>query len=317
MTVLGEIDSAQLGQTLMHEHLVSSMVGIPENYPQLYVENMESIVEKDLAGMKADGFASVVEATPFDLGRDPKALKRLAEKSGMNIIACTGFFLEPAHMLGTYTADQFAGLFVDDLTKGMAGTNIKAGIIKTAMDTEGPTPGREIIHRAVARASLQTGARIMLHSYPQTEMGRHQVRLMREEGIDLSRVKIDHCLESTDMDYLRWLYDQGCWLGVDRIPIIIDSKHYAVSTETRIKTIKRMLDAGFSDRMLLSHDFMSTSTLYDHMPPEEFRHIRSLNPQRFSFLTSVAFPQIEQMGGNVEKLWRILSENPRRFFEGP
>ncbi len=316
MTVLGPITTDQLGQTLMHEHIYSSSIGIPENYPQLYVEGVDEQVQKDLAAMKADGFQTVVEATPFDLGRDPVRLKLAAQKSGMNIIACTGFFEQPHPLLGDYSADRFASLFVDDLQKGMAGTDIKAGIIKTAMDKEGPTPGRELIHRAVARAALQTGARVMLHSYPQTEMGRHQIRIFKEEGVPLSQIKIDHCLETTDMDYLCWLADQGVWLGVDRIPLIIGSKQYAVAAETRVRTIKRMLDAGLAERMLLSHDFMSTSTYYDHLPVGEAEFVAKLNPLRFSYLTQEAFRKIGEMGGDVGLLWKILRENPKRFFEG-
>lgn len=316
-TVTGPIESTRLGFTLMHEHLVSSQTGIPENYPQLYREDAYGQVLRDLAQMKENGISTVVEATPFDLGRDAPMLRRVAAKSGVNIIACTGFFMEPAPMLGSYSAAAFARLFIDDATKGIAGTDIKAGIIKTAMDKEGPTPGRQLIHRAVAIAARETGLPVMLHSYPQEEMGRHQLRFMREEGLDLSRVKVDHCLETTDMDYLRWLYDQGCWLGVDRLPIITGAGNYCVATETRIKTMHRMLEAGFADRMLLSHDFMSTSTYFDHQAtPEAQQYIDGLNPHRFMFLQKVAFPQLEAWGVSHDLLMKIVTENPRRFFDG-
>jgi len=316
-TVTGNVKTEDLGFTLMHEHLVSSCAGIPENYPQIYIEDCFGRALKDLKEMKENGIDTVVEATPYDLGRDVKMLKRLSEASGVNIIACTGFFLEPSPMLGALTVRQFAQLFIDDITKGIAGTGIKAGIIKTAMDKEGPTRGREIIHRAVAIASNETGMPIMLHSYPQAEMGRHQLRILKEENVNLERVKIDHCLETTDMDYLCWLGSQGCWLGVDRLPLITDENTYAVATETRIKTIKKMIDAGLSDRMLLSHDFMSTSTMFDHMPSErEQEYIYGINPERFLFLQKRAFKVLGEMGISEKTLTKICIDNPRRFFEG-
>lgn len=315
-TVCGPIGTEQLGFTLMHEHLVSSQPGIAENYPQLYIDGAYERVLQDLNEMKANGVSTVVEATPFDLGRDAPMLRRLSQASGVQVIACTGFFQEPSPMLGAYTPKQFARLFIDDATRGIAGTDIRAGILKTAMDLEGPTAGREVIHRAVAIASNETGLPILLHSYPQGEMGRHQIRFLKEEGACLERVKIDHCLETTDLDYLSWLYDQGVWLGVDRLPLVTGEGNYAVATETRIKTIKRMLDAGMGDRILLSHDFMSISTFFDHMPTEHAQqYIYGLNPQRFSFLQKVVFPKLEEMGVDPQELQRICTENPRRFFE--
>ncbi len=315
-TVLGEVPVEQLGFTLMHEHLVSSAPGIPENYPQLYIDNLYDIVTKDLREIKANHISTVVEASTYDLGRDVKMLKRVSEDTGVNVIACTGWFQDVSPMLGTYSIDKFASLFIDDLTKGIGQTKIKAGILKAAMDIEGPTPGRELLHRAVARASLATGVPIMLHSYPQGEMGRHQLRFLKEEGVALERVKVDHCLETTDMDYICFLAEQGCWLGVDRLPRISTPGNYAVETETRIKMIKRMIDAGLADRMLLSHDFMSTSTLFDHLPAGDQEYVNSLNPERFLFLTKVVLPKVVEMGIDLEVLKKICFDNPRRFFEG-
>lgn len=316
-TVLGTVPTEQLGLTLMHEHIVSSAPGIAENYPQMYIKDAFDVAMKDLGVMKAHGVRTVLDATPYDLGRDVKMLKALSEKSGLNIICCTGFFLEPSPFLGCYSKNELAALFIDDVRKGIAGTGIKAGIIKTAMDKEGPTPGRVLVHRAVAVTANETGLPIMLHSYPQGEMGRHQIRIMQEEGVDLERVKIDHCLETTDMDYLSWLYDQGCWLGVDRLPLHIQEGCYAVSTIARIRTIKRMLDAGMGDRMLLSHDFMSLSTCYDHLRSDEEReYYRKLNPERFAFLQDVAFKQLVEWGEDEQRLTDLCIDNPRRFFEG-
>lgn len=314
-TVTGKLDVAKLGFTLMHEHLVTSSSGIPETYPQLYKPDTYEQVMADLNEMKANGISSLVEASTFDLGRDAKMLKRVSQDSGINIIACTGWWQEISPNMGYFSIDKYASLFVDDLTKGISGTDIKAGILKAAMDKEGPTPSRELIHRAVARASIQTGTPIMLHSYPQAEMGRHQLRFLKEEGVPMQRVKVDHILETTDMDYITYLVDQGCWLGVDRLPLITTPGIYAVATETRIKTIKNMIDAGFADRMLLSHDFMSTSTLFDNMKPDDQKYVDGLNPDRFLFLPKVVIPKLIRMGVKEEVLHSICYDNPRRFFE--
>jgi len=61
--------------------------------------------------------------------------------------------------------DQFAQLFAREVREGIEGTDIKAGILKSASDFGGVTPDNEVILRGVARAHSMTGAPIMLHSY--------------------------------------------------------------------------------------------------------------------------------------------------------
>ena len=318
-TVTGQITPAMLGKTLMHEHIISSAAGIPENYPNLYRKDAEDVILTDLADMKAHGIATVVDANCFDLGRDVKTMKKMSEMSGVQIIACSGFFMEPFPMLGDFTAKDFAEGFIHEILNGVGDTGIKPGILKTAMDTEGPTRGREVIHRAVGIASKELGFPVMLHSCPEKEVGRWQLKFLKEEGADLHRVKVDHCLETNDLEYLKWLCEQGVWLGVDRLPRVCNEEESRKfpSIPDRVKMIKRMLDAGLGERMLFSHDFMCTSTFFDHQESEEDqKFISGMNPQRFGFLQDSIFSQLEELGVDREMLEKMLEENPKRFFEG-
>ena len=201
----------------------------PENYPELYVDGYYEMALRDLKALKDNGIDTIVDTAPFDLGRDYKTLHSLAQDSGMNIIATTGFFLDLSPMLGTYNADQLARCMVKDLTKGMGGTTIKAGMIKAVMDMEGPTKGRELQHRAAAIASNETGRPVFMHTLAFKETARHQLGFLKAEGINMDRVKVDHCLETTDIDYIKWIADQGVWLGVERLPRIALAGDYACS----------------------------------------------------------------------------------------
>ena len=82
----------------------------------------------------------------------------------------------------------------------------------------GVKPQEEVVLRGVARAHLRTGAPIMLHSYPAGQVGKQQLAILREEGVDPKRVKVDHSNDTTDVEYLSWLMEQGCYLGLDRYP---------------------------------------------------------------------------------------------------
>ena len=143
----------------------------------------------------------------------------------------------PFSFLTNISADQFAQLFIREIQEGIAGTKIKAGILKAASDAAGVLPGEETILRAVARAHLQTKVPIMLHSYSVHEVGRRQLAILKEEGVDMKSVNVGHANDTTDIEYLTWLLDQGCYLGMDRFPF-----HYA-STPARAKTIKTLIDA--------------------------------------------------------------------------
>jgi len=154
-SVLGPLDTADLGFTLMHEHLVVSAPGVPQDYPELLGAGfMERIVNR-LTEAKEGGVDTVVDATTLDLGRDVDMLAEASRMSGVNIIACTGWWLDMPRFLAGVSADQFARLFVREIQEGIAGTGIKAGILKAASDMEGVTPAGEEVLRGVARAHLQ------------------------------------------------------------------------------------------------------------------------------------------------------------------
>lgn len=314
-TVLGTVGTDKLGSVLMHEHICTSSMGIAVHYPQMYAAGYEDRIISDLNAMKENGIETVVDATPVCLGRDVRVLERVSKKTGVNIIATTGWWgCEPPY-LGPSTAEQWARCFAEDITKGCDGTDIKAGFLKAAMDKEGPTEWKKKIHYAVGMAQLETGAKIMLHTYCPTETPRFQLQLLREAGVELNNVVVGHIPETTDLDFVRWIYDQGVWLGMDRLPIVMLPGSYAVATETRIKFIKTMLEAGMGDRMLFSHDFMSASTLYDNQPEEVREYVEKQCPHRFLFLKKHVFAKLGEMGVDPEYLWKLTIDNPRKFFD--
>ena len=165
-SVLGPIDSSELGFTLMHEHVMISASGLSRHYPALLGPDKETRAIASLKKAKAAGIQTMLDATTFDLGRDPELLKEVSEGSGVNLINVTGWWLDVPRFLQGVGPNQMADEFVKDIQEGFRGTNIKAGMLKCAADFEGVTRPLETMARAVARAHLQTGVPIMVHSYP-------------------------------------------------------------------------------------------------------------------------------------------------------
>ena len=173
-TVLGPLETDKMGVTLMHEHLLGATAGISQFYPEFLGPDYKDRIIKWLIYSKEGGINTVVDADTLDLGRDVNVLAEVSAKSGVNVIAATGWNVETPSFLGKFTADQYAQIFIRDIQVGMEGTNIKAGIIKSAADFEGVTPSGERVLRGAARAHLATGTPIMLHSYSPAQVGRNR-----------------------------------------------------------------------------------------------------------------------------------------------
>jgi len=169
------------------------------------------------AGMEQWGYSTLVDMTPCEVGRHPELMKQVAQNTGANVIAVTGFFPERMGVPYWYrrqTVDELTEFYARDLTEGMvfAGcqTDIKAGAIKIATGQESVNPmpspigpnGRRIhqyedrLIRAAGRAQKTTGCCINTHTDPMdytvTNPGIEQIDIIEEEGGDPTKVIIGH-----------------------------------------------------------------------------------------------------------------------------
>ncbi len=311
-TVLGPISVEDLGFTLMHEHVMVSASGLIDSYPDLLGPEREHKAIAALKRARAEGINTIVDATTFDLGRKATLLEKVSRESGVHIINVTGWWLDVPRFLSGVSANQMAREFIRDVEEGFRGTSIKAGILKCAADFEGVTPDLEVMARAVARAHVHTGLPIMAHSYPTGQVARRQIEIFREEGVDLTRVKIDHCNDTTDIEYLKWILDQGCYLGLDRYPGRLVSPHM------RTVTMKNLIDAGYAERLCPSHDCICLAILKenpDGSMPDEHDFARH-NPDQYLYMKRRVIPELKAMGVNDATIDTLFVDNPRRFFKG-
>ena len=132
-SVTGPVDSADLGFTLMHEHVLVAASGLTQSYPDLLGPNYEERAIECLKKAKAHGIDTMLDATTFDLGRDPRLLQRVAAASSVNLINVTGWWLDVPRFLHGVGANRMADEFIRDLTEGFHGTDIKAGMLKCAL----------------------------------------------------------------------------------------------------------------------------------------------------------------------------------------
>ena len=323
-TVRGEIDGALLGQTLMHEHVLNITAEVARDYPDLsWTKDKEAVLRSvvdQLRDVKARGIDTIVDCTAFGHGRDVDALQRINEQVDLNIIACTGiytydylpFFFQyghPVRRVDGKDVDILTEMFVRDVTDGIAGSGVRAGMIKTATDHAGVTPNIERILRAVARAHRATGAPITTHTTVATRNGLDQQRIFAEEGVDLGRVVIGHSGDSTDLDYLRALLDAGSTIGADRFGLYLPDIGMPVM-ETRVHTLAQLCAEGYGDRIVLSHDV----TCYGDWLPRDLGG-GSLTDWVQTHISDKVVPALVEAGVAAEQVDQMLVGNPRRILE--
>ena len=307
-TLRGPIDTAELGFTLMHEHVFVLSQGVPENFPSVWDEAKEIAAARgtltDLAGL---GVGTIVDLTVLGLGRNIPRLLETAGDVPLNIIVATGVYTynELPQFFHNRDADVMADLFVGDITVGIQGTDVKAAVLKCATDEPGVTRGVEKVLRACARAHRRTGAPISTHTHPATRRGLEQQAIFEEEGVDLSRVVIGHSGDSEELDYLQELMKRGSLIGMDRFGI-----DRLLSTEKRVAVIARLCELGFAGQMVLSHD---ANCYFDWYPLEL---VKTAAPNwQFRHISEDVLPALRAAGVSEEQIEQMTVDNPRRFFE--
>jgi len=313
-TARGPIDTADLGVTLMHEHVFVLSPEIHQNYPQVWGDEArrEADAVERLNRLKARGVDSIVDLTVIGLGRYLPRIARIAEQTDINIVVATGVYTYHDvpmyfHFSGPQTpiGEPMVDMFVSDIEEGIAGTGIRAAILKCATDEPGLTPDVERILRAVAQAHRRTGVPISTHTHAPTRRGLDQQRVFAEEGVDLSRVVIGHCGDTTDIDYLEELIDNGSYIGMDRFGL-----DTLLAFEDRVDTVAKLCERGHADRMVLSHD---ASCFIDWLPEDL---VATAMPNwHYLHIHDDVIPALKARGVTDEQLRTMLVDNPRRIFE--
>jgi phosphotriesterase-related protein len=306
-TVSGPIDTADLGFTLMHEHIIVESPGVKENFP---VVDRKAEIETAAAKLKdamTRGVRTLVDLTPGDW-RDIPFVKEVVARSEMQVIVATGIYWEVPHHFRRETGrsvDYIADLFIRDIRDGIMDTGVKAAIIKCATDEPGVTQDVERILRASAKAHRATGVPISTHTHAASEVGLAQQDVFESEGVDLSRVVIGHSGDSEDTGYLRKICDRGSYIGMDRFGIDI-----FLENDKRVATIVRMCELGYAEKMVLSHD---ASCYFGWVDPPLREKI--LPNWHFNHISDKVIPALMQAGVTEEQIKTMTADNPRHIFE--
>ncbi|MBE5868428.1 MAG: phosphotriesterase-related protein [Lachnospiraceae bacterium] len=341
-SVCGQLSREQLGVVTTHEHVLLDLTAFYQALPVPGVEDPASqkvemwnlgILSRDCYALKDNllltdeetqtreilqfklaGGDTVVDASLPGIGRDPVALRRIAEKTGLNIIMGTGFYVGETHpeQLATMTDRQVADLMVKELTEGADGTDVKAGYIGEIGISEIFDDKERKILRAAALAQKDTGVAINVHINPWTVNGLEAADILLDAGVAPDRICISHIDVENREDYVFGLLEKGVYVEFDNF-----GKEYYIRREVRnsgyglfvhdterVSFLKKLIEAGYLDQILLSCDVCLKNLLhtyggwgYDHV------------------LTNI-IPMMEDAGITQEQIKTLLVENSANWLLG-
>ncbi|MEU4317620.1 phosphotriesterase-related protein [Nocardia fluminea] len=314
-TVLGEISTDNLGTTLMHEHIFVLSPDSRINWVRDWNEHEQILnAVTRLEQLHATGVHTIVDPTVDGLGRDIHRIQTVAEQvPGLNILVATGVYTyNDVPQYFSYRGpnpykdlpEPMIEYFVRDITEGIQGTDVKACLLKCAIDEQGMTAGVERVLRAVAAAHRITGTPIMVHTHPATQTALTVQHVLDSEGVPPSAVQLAHSGDTTDVDHLSELAEAGYLLGMDRFGIDV-----VLGFDDRVSTVAEMCRRGYAANMVLSQDAMCHSDwiapeLLDLLPNWHYQHV----------LRDVV-PALAEHGVDQGDITAMLVGNPRRWFE--
>jgi phosphotriesterase-related protein len=313
-TYRGPTSPDDLGPTLIHEHIFVRNPELEANLPDAEWDPdtaVETAVQ-ELAGLHALGIRTIVDLTVPGLGRDTRLVAQVAERAPVNLVAATGWYTP--NVLPTFfqfhgpgrqidRTDPLIELFVRDINEGISGTGVRAGMIKVMTDTDGITADVARVMTAAAIAHQETGAPITTHSHPASRNGLLQQGFLGQRGVAPDRIVIGHCGDSEDLGYLRELMDSGSTIGMDRFGM-----EQVLSDERRVRTLLSLLEMGYADRMVISHD----AAFYSHVTPPSWR-ARAAPRWRMDTISRSILPMLRKAGVSGDLIEQMMVRNPRRI----
>lgn len=339
-TVTGEINKAELGITLPHEHLLidlRNLVSKPEKkdnplfYQKLNIKNRYAVYSDPYAVLdnavisdfsvalyevqsfiKSKG-KSIVDVTLKDIGRNPALLKKLSVKSGVNIIMGCGYYVGSSfdETISNKTEKNITEEILNDIYEGAQGTDIKAGVIGEIGTSEIITPDEWKVVKAAGNAAKISGKGIHIHTSLWGTNGLKISQLLKKIYVKPEKIAINHIDVDIKEDYILKLLDEGVFIEFDNF----GKEFYMPARETglikgkfaydfeRAKFIKKLIEKGYEKQLLITNDICLKSMLV------------SYGGNGYGHIINNIIPMLKDIGVNERSIQQIIIDNPANFLD--
>ncbi|WP_269523573.1 hypothetical protein [Coraliomargarita parva] len=305
-TVLGPVAAEDLGPTLIHEHILCSSLSLYHYFGERWFRRedvIQTATNKLRRLAQRHGVRTVVDGTPLNLTRDLRLLAEVSRRSGVHLVASTGFYYYDDFSYSRFPAEDLASYLVDECKYGAEDSSIRPGILKCAV--EEMTSAARYLLEAVGRAQSATGLPLFVHTAP-TRRNTHEVLdLLQSAGATLGKIIVGHCGDTDNISYVREILARGCWVEIDRLrrnqPEVLARKAAMVAS----------LAEDWLHRLLISHDYIC----YDNLQDEKTRHrsepFEDADYDGLCLIHDEVLPMLRCDGIEEEQVQQLLCINPR------
>jgi phosphotriesterase-related protein len=344
-TVLGEIDAADLGVVLPHEHLVANVAGqwlapagdddalrealapvTPDRYarsqldPNFYRSVLgvtdPAVAVEELAPFAAAGGGTVVDVTPAGLGRDAAALAAISRLAGVHVVMGCGEYVERSHspFVRVCSAEQIRDVLLAEIAEGVGTTGIRPGIIGEIGSGNPMTDDERKVLRGAAMAQRESGLALNIHRtvFPELHAALEALDLVLAEGVDPSRVVMSHCDERPEPEFALEVGRRGAWIELDTFGM----EHWAANWRHPSGRVRRSYDHDRVEILLRALDAGHGERLLISQDVCMQTMLRRHGGGGYAHIDADIVGRLLDAGLSEGDIHRIRVDNPRRMLTG-
>ncbi|MBP0616832.1 phosphotriesterase family protein [Jiella mangrovi] len=335
-TVTGRIAAAELGRTLMHEHILcdlrapgdrgspahglgSGPITMANRFAVDYFQNRvpenmflddDAAAELDLEHFSAAGGGTIVELTVGGMAPQSERLAALSRESGVHVILGAGWYTQ------AYLSPEIDGMDQDTIQaeierqvlQGAWGTNIRCGIIGEIGCSWPVTPTERRILAAAAKAQQTTGAALTIHPGRHPDAPAEIAEIVIAAGGDPERTVIGHMDRTIfDRDRLIALLERGFVLewdffGIETSQYWMGGVDLDLPTDyMRLDLIRALIERGYLNQIAVSHDICTRTRLLAY------------GGHGYGHLIAHVAPLARRRGFSDSELDQLLVQTPARL----
>lgn len=307
VTVTGKVPAANLGTTLIHEHILVDFIGADSTgyhrweKPEVIKKVLPFLIEANQKGVH-----TIFECTPAYLGRDPLLLKELSEKTGINIVTNTGYYgardnkFIPKQAF-SQSAEEIAKIWIDEFKNGIEGSGVFPGFIKISVDRNDIlSPMHAKIIKAAAITHKATGLTIVSHTGSDGPAFA-QLEVLKNEGVSPEAFVWTHAQDGTFGGYLK-AAKQGAWISLDNLNKNSGAKPGGIDWFVQLLT--KLKQENLLHKILISHD----AGWYD---PDK---VNGGNFRGYNDMFEHLIPALKSSGFTQQDIDLLLINNPKKAY---
>ncbi len=226
----------------------------------------------------------------------------MADATAIQIVAPTGFFGRPTNLNPCLkpAEEDLPELWTAELLEGIEGEFHSSRFLKAADERRWTHCTGDSNLEAAARASQNTGAVIASHTIG-GQVARKEMDILEAAGLDLQRFIWVHAQTEPDLSIVREAAGRGALIELDTV-----GAPFQPQTEL-LETVLALIEAGFIDHLLLSHDAgWYNPARPDGLPDEGYRG--------YTALVRDFLPELLRRGITQEQVRVMTVDNPARAF---